>query len=112
MHGTTSDTLERIRNLVAKGRVLISNHGFDELSADEISVAEAINGVTRAVAVEDYPDYFKGPCVLTLQRDTAGHPVHVVWGIPKGRTEPAVLITAYRPDPGLWEDNFRARRSP
>jgi hypothetical protein len=25
--------------------------------------------------------------------------------------EPAVLITAYRPDPALWEDDFRARRS-
>jgi hypothetical protein len=108
----TSDTLARIRKLVAMGKVLISSHGFDELFVDDISIAEAMNGLTTAVVVEDYPHYFKGPCVLTLQRDSSGHPVHVVWGIPKGRIEPAVLITAYRPDPGLWEDDFRARRSP
>ena len=111
MHDETSDTLERIRSLVFVGRVLISSHGFDELSADDISVAEAMNGVPTAVVVEDYPDYFKGPCVLALQRDSAGLPIHVVWGIPTGFAEPAVLITAYRPDPGLWEDDFRARRS-
>ena len=36
--------------------------------------------------------------------------IHVVWGIPKGKTEPAVLITAYRPDPDLWENDFLRRK--
>lgn len=26
-------------------------------------------------------------------------PNHVVWGIPIGKSSPAVIVTAYRPDP-------------
>lgn len=53
--------------------------------------------VAEGTVVEDYPDYGKGSCVLVLQQDRRGEPMHVVWGIPKGASSPAVLVTAYRP---------------
>ena len=40
-----------------------------------------------------------------------GDLIHVVWGIPKGYDSPAVLITAYRPDPDLWEEGYTRRKS-
>lgn len=104
-----SRTLEAVRRLVAAADVLISEHGYDELVEDGIAVRSVIGGVGQAVVVEDYPDFQRGPAVLVLQFDEARRPIHVVWGIPKGRSGPAVLVTAYRPDPERWTKDFLKR---
>lgn len=105
-----SKTLSAVISLVARRDVRISSHGYDELAADGIFVREVISGVADAQLVEDYPDYPKGPCVLVLQIDRGGMPVHVIWGIPKGAAAPAVLVTAYRPDRKLWAPGFLRRK--
>lgn len=48
-----SSTWEVIRELVARGEVRISVHGYDELAADGIMVREILAGVDQAVVVED-----------------------------------------------------------
>ena len=106
-----SKTLSAVISLVARRDVRISSHGYDELAADNIFVREVISSVADAQLVEDYPDYPKGPCVLVLQRDRKGTPIHVIWGIPKGATAPAVLVTAYRPDRKLWARDFLRRKT-
>lgn len=103
-------TLERVQKLVLDGKVRISDHGYDELTADGLTVAGILAGVQHADVVEDYPDHPRGPCVLVLQYYGPNDPVHVVWGIPVGRVEPAVLVTAYRPDPQRWSADFTRRR--
>ena len=105
-----SATLEVVRQLVAAGDVRVSEHGYDELSDDDILVRDLLSEIDNATVVEDYPAFPKGPAVLVLQFDSSNRPVHVVWGIPKGFTSPAVLVTAYRPDPARWNDNFTERR--
>ncbi len=102
--------LEHVRSLVSVGEVRISEHGYDELAEDGLTAREVLNGVPEALLVEQYPDYPKRPCVLFLQKDHAGQPIHVVWGIPKGHDRPAVLVTAYRPDPDRWDEKFLVRR--
>ena len=81
-----SETLEAVRQLVAIGDVRISEHGFDELSEDDISIRDLLSGIQSATAIEDYP------------------------ALPKGYTSPAVLVTAYRPDLARWNENFTERR--
>jgi len=105
-----SNTLERIKELVESHDIRISEHGYDELANDDLTAREIVEGVKNAVLVEDYPNYPKGASILVLQSDGAGNPVHVVWGIPKGQNRPAVLVTAYRPDPQRWKDTFTERK--
>jgi hypothetical protein len=105
-----SETFALIQRLIAAGEVRISEHGYDELAEDGISASEVLDGVGAGAVVEDYPDYLKGPSVLVLQLDATGQPIHVVWGIPKGFERPAVLVTAYRPDPSRWDERFLERR--
>lgn len=69
-----------------------------------------MRSVQAAVVVEEYLNFPKGPCVLFLQKDRAGEPLHVVGGIPKGQDRPVVLVTAYRPDFERWDKTFTRRR--
>jgi len=104
-------TFDKIRLLIRSGDVVVSAHGYDELADDAVMVRDVIAGVETAAVVEDYPTYARGPCVLVLEHDSVGKPVHVVWGIPRGKDRPAVLVTAYRPDPKRWSDDFLRRRT-
>ena len=106
-----SMTFERVRALVQSGEITVSDHGYDEMSDEDILARDVLAGVFNGVVLEDYPAYAKGPCVLVLQRDRDQRPIHVVWGIPKNLSSPAVVVTAYRPNPALWSEDFTRRKT-
>jgi hypothetical protein len=106
-----SETLRRIQTLVPAGDFHVSEHGFAELRKDGILINDAVAGIATAVVVEDDPARHRGPTVLTLQYDGEGRPIHIVWALPANARRPAVLVTAYRPDPALWDGDFRRRSS-
>ncbi len=103
--------LELLKDLVSANEVMISVHGYEELIKDGLKVRDIVAGIKNAEGLEYYPDFHKGSCVLVLQKDLKERPVHVVWGISKGTDKPAVLVTAYRPDPKRWTKDFRSRRN-
>jgi hypothetical protein len=104
-----SEFLERVRTLVRQREVLVSQHGFRELANDDILIDDVLAGLEDAIVVEEYPTFVKGPCILVLQRDHQNRPIHILWGIAKGQATPAVLITAYRPDPNIWSSDSITR---
>ena len=104
------DVFRTILKLIRNNKVRISEHGYQRAYDEDIFIKDIIASVDKSQIVEEYPDYPKGPCVLLLQKDSEGIPIHVLWGIPKGKNSPAVLVTAYRPDPYKWQNNFSTRR--
>ncbi len=106
-----SEIFQRILDLVARRELIISDHGYDQLGADGILVRDIVEGTGKGTVVEEYPNYHKGPCVLVLQKDHEGRPIHVVWGMPGEADSPAVVVTAYRPDPSRWSEDFLRRKS-
>jgi hypothetical protein len=105
-----SATFTRIVDLVGRGDWSASDHALQRIAEYAIIGVDLEDGIGTGVAVEDYPDYHAGPCVLVLQADRRG-PVHVLWGLKLGTDRPAVLVTAYRPDQTRWLDNNRTRKS-
>ena len=104
-----SETLRRVQALVAAGEYRVSRHGFQELAADDIKLDDVLASVGAAMLVEDYATNRMEPSVLVLQHDGSGRPVHVMWGVPKATGTPAVLVTAYRPMPERWSNDFTRR---
>ncbi len=98
-----------IQRLVEDGDFLVSAHADRKLASDRIVLREVLEGLSGALVVEDYPAYPKGPCVLLLQSDLARKPLHILWGLRKNTTRPAVVVTAYRPDPLKWSMDFLLR---
>lgn len=104
-----SAVLSRIQTLVEAGEAIFSDHAYDRMFAADISTADILWGAAQATLIEDCPDFHKGPSLLALQPDREARPIHVVWGLRKGTTTPAVVITVYRPDPERWTSDFRSR---
>ena len=105
-----SATFIRVCDLALKGEVIMSDHAFDKARRRGIVGSDIIDGIVKGVVVEDYPAYSAGPAVLVLQSDSNGLALHAVWGLKLGTDTPAVVITAYRPDPVEWDVTFRKRK--
>lgn len=102
-------TFQLVLELISRLEIRISDHGYDELAEDAIPIGDILGGVRDGTVIEDYPEFYRGPCVLVLQKDRQGYPIHVVWGIPIRASTPAVLVTAYRPQPERWTEDFTRR---
>lgn len=103
-------TFERVCALVKARKVRVSAHCYARLVKRGIFVTEIVAGTVLGIVIEDYPEAHIGPSVLVLQSDAKGTLLHVVWGIEKGTSEPAVIVTAYYPDSALWSLDFRSRK--
>lgn len=58
------NTWDNILKLISNGDIRISEHGYDELAADDLTAREIITGSPEGIVIEEYPEYQKGPCVL------------------------------------------------
>ncbi len=103
-------TFDRVRTLVMAGEWVASDHAVQNMADRAIFGSDLADSIATADEVENYPSYHLGPCALLLHDCPMGA-VHALWGLAKGTTRPAVLITAYVPDPKQWMTDLRTRRT-
>jgi Domain of unknown function (DUF4258) len=76
--------------------------------ARRISESDVEIAIAQGTIIESYPDDTPFASYLTLNF-IDGCPIHVVYSINES-TNIIYVITAYNPDPGIWENNFSVRK--
>ncbi|MFP5469279.1 MAG: DUF4258 domain-containing protein [Alphaproteobacteria bacterium] len=89
--------------------LIFSGHALQRMFARSIAPAEIRAVLESAEIIETYPDDVPYPSSLLLGF-TNSQPIHVVIGYDKIIHE-CYVVTAYRPDPALWDSSFKVRRT-
>jgi hypothetical protein len=76
--------------------------------ARRISESNVEIAIDRGTIIESYPD--DTPCASYLVLDFINAcPIHIIYSIDES-TNIIYIITAYNPDPAIWENNFSVRK--
>lgn len=100
--------INNIIDAIYKNRIRISDHADEEAEADQLLFDEIYFSVLHGEIIEDYPRDRPYPSCLIFGRTFSGDPVHSVWAYNE-ENRWAALVTVYRPDPNLWI-NWRKRK--
>lgn len=88
--------------------ITYSGHALRRLFERGLAPETVRRAIEAGEIIADYPEDQPHPSVLLLGF-VEGTPLHVVLArTPEGA---CIVITAYRPDPLLWSDDFRTRRT-
>jgi hypothetical protein len=85
-----------------------SGHAIRQMFLRRISESDVQSVVAYGEVIEDYPDDNPFPSCLLLDF-VKGMPIHVVLSYDV-ETSSCCVVTAYVPDPKIWDDSFRSRR--
>lgn len=90
--------LNEIVEAIRAKRVRITDHADEEAAADHLTFDEIYFSVIGGEIIEEYPTDRPYPSCLIYGQTFRGDPVHSVWAY-NPKTQWAVVITVYRPDP-------------
>ena len=100
--------IQEIINALQRRRVLITDHADEEADADGLKIDEIYFSVEHGEIIETYIEDKPYPSCLIYGLTFSGEPIHSVWAY-NAKSQWAILITVYRPDPKRWV-NWRKRR--
>lgn len=89
--------------------LIFSQHAITQMFARVISTDEVVAAVKSGEIIESHPDDKPFPSFLLLA-NIADKALHVVIAKETINSQ-CVVVTAYEPDPKLWESGFKKRRS-
>ena len=100
-------TIEQVKELNMLERIAVTEHARIRLYERNISMADIINGINTGEIIKQYPDDKPLPSCLILGFSVRKQYIHIVVSCDY---EFIYLITAYFPDPDIWEDDFKTRK--
>ncbi len=99
--------IEQLRTLNRPEQIAITEHARRRLVERGISVNDIIRCISTGEIIKQYEDDKPFPSCLILGAAIDGEYIHVVVS---HDGEWIYLITAYHPDPDVWEPDFKTRR--
>ncbi len=88
--------------------LVFSGHALRQMFTRQISGQDVRHVVATGTAVTEYPHDQPYPSRLLLGF-VDGRPIHVVLAYDE-TSETGYVVTAYQPDPDLWNDDFTTRK--
>jgi|SRR3989304_1530334 len=104
------EPLLKLQGKIRQRRYRLTAHAERERESDRITSREIEESLLseQAEIVESYPDDVRGKSYLVLGFTKSESPIHAVCGLAE---EELIVITVYRPDPELWTDWRRRKRT-
>lgn len=100
-------TIETLRTMNQPEHIAITEHARLRLFERGITVKDIMSGIESGEIIKQYEDDKPLPSCLLLGKDASGQHIHVVVS---HDDEFIYLITAYYPDPNVWEVNLKKRK--
>jgi len=98
--------LHRIRAQASAENLHITQHGYQEMVEEDITLDEVLDAITSGKILENYPEHRRGACCLLNGLTRAGRPLHIVCTT----SQPAlIVITVYEPEEPKWRTPTQRR---
>ena len=99
--------MKQLRLLTVPEHIAITEHARRRLVERGISVNDIIRCIETGEIIKQYEDDKPFPSCLILGASVDGEYIHVV---ASHDSEWIYLITAYQPDTGVWESDFKTKK--
>lgn len=100
-------TMEQLKKLNRLESIAITEHARLRLYERQIAVDDIINGIETGEIIKQYEDDKPYPSCLILGFSVQAKYIHIVVSCD---TDFIYLITAYFPNPDIWENDFKRRK--
>lgn len=98
--------INELRILCTDETIQMTEHVLKRCRERNITLSEIKRCISHGEIIEEYPNDYPFPSALILEC-SIGKPIHVVAGL---SDKYLWIITAYYPDSGKWENDFKTRK--
>lgn len=100
-------TIKQLKALNNAENIAITEHARSRLYERNITIDDIINGINTGEVIKQYEDDKPLPSCLILGFSINAEYIHIVVSCD---TNFIYLITAYFPNPDIWENDFKIRK--